>query len=154
MGLKGNQFNTAISVLFAGYIALQIPSNAFITRTRPSIYLVKQTSTDLKVITANNQTANMYDNLGNFIYQYSSSPELYWSGTRSFLPRLRRSVSHPMPIQTLLTIGQSILPRCPIPSLFMVYPRRTGFTNIHSLRRKSSLRRVWWFDWSWRRVWS
>ncbi|KAG4426706.1 hypothetical protein IFR04_000137 [Cadophora malorum] len=39
LGLKGNQFNTAISVLFAGYIALQIPSNAFITRTRPSIYL-------------------------------------------------------------------------------------------------------------------
>ncbi|KAH9218978.1 MFS transporter [Leptodontidium sp. 2 PMI_412] len=39
LGLKGNQFNTAISVLFAGYIALQIPSNAFITRTRPSVYL-------------------------------------------------------------------------------------------------------------------
>ncbi|KAL2064861.1 hypothetical protein VTL71DRAFT_4001 [Oculimacula yallundae] len=39
LGLKGNQFNTAISVLFAGYIALQIPSNALITRTRTSIYL-------------------------------------------------------------------------------------------------------------------
>ncbi|KAF8866524.1 MFS transporter [Acephala macrosclerotiorum] len=39
LGLKGDQFNTCISVLFAGYIALQIPSNAIITRTRPSLYL-------------------------------------------------------------------------------------------------------------------
>jgi MFS family permease len=31
--------NTAISVLFAGYIALQIPSNMLLTRVRPSIYL-------------------------------------------------------------------------------------------------------------------
>ena len=40
LGLKGDQFNTCISVLFAGYIALQIPSNAIITCTRPSLYLV------------------------------------------------------------------------------------------------------------------
>lgn len=40
LGLKGDQFNTAISVLFAGYIALQIPSNMLLTRVRPSIYLV------------------------------------------------------------------------------------------------------------------
>lgn len=39
IGLVGNQFNTAISVLFAGYIALQIPSNMVITRVRPSLYL-------------------------------------------------------------------------------------------------------------------
>jgi hypothetical protein len=39
LGLKGDQFNTAISVLFAGYIALQIPSNMLLTRVRPSIYL-------------------------------------------------------------------------------------------------------------------
>ncbi|RFU29531.1 hypothetical protein B7463_g6805, partial [Scytalidium lignicola] len=39
IGLKGNEFNTAISVLFAGYIALQIPSNMIITRVRPSLYL-------------------------------------------------------------------------------------------------------------------
>ncbi|KUJ22567.1 major facilitator superfamily transporter [Mollisia scopiformis] len=39
LGLEGDQFNTCISVLFAGYIALQIPSNAIITRTRPSLYL-------------------------------------------------------------------------------------------------------------------
>ena len=37
--LHGTQFNTAISVLFAGYIALQVPSNMIITRVRPSIYL-------------------------------------------------------------------------------------------------------------------
>ncbi|TVY90080.1 MFS transporter [Lachnellula willkommii] len=39
LGLHGDQFNTCISVLFAGYIALQIPSNAILVRTRPSIYL-------------------------------------------------------------------------------------------------------------------
>ncbi len=39
IGLKGDQFNTCISVLFAGYIALQIPSNLLLTRVRPSIYL-------------------------------------------------------------------------------------------------------------------
>jgi hypothetical protein len=39
IGLVGSQFNTAISVLFAGYIFLQIPSNMVITRVRPSIYL-------------------------------------------------------------------------------------------------------------------
>lgn len=37
--LHGDQFNTAISVIFAGYIALQIPSNMIITRVRPSLYL-------------------------------------------------------------------------------------------------------------------
>ncbi|KAL1861440.1 hypothetical protein VTK73DRAFT_7075 [Phialemonium thermophilum] len=39
LGLKGSEFNTAISVLFAGYLALQIPSNLLLTRVRPSIYL-------------------------------------------------------------------------------------------------------------------
>lgn len=41
LGLKGSQFNTAISVLFAGYLALQIPSNLILTRVRPSLYLVR-----------------------------------------------------------------------------------------------------------------
>lgn len=39
LGLKGSDFNTAISVFFAGYLALQIPSNILLTRVRPSIYL-------------------------------------------------------------------------------------------------------------------
>lgn len=39
INLHGTQFNTAISVLFAGYLALQIPSNMIITKVRPSIYL-------------------------------------------------------------------------------------------------------------------
>ncbi|PWY82926.1 MFS transporter [Aspergillus heteromorphus CBS 117.55] len=39
LGLKGDDYNVAISVLFAGYIALQIPSNMLPTRVRPSIYL-------------------------------------------------------------------------------------------------------------------
>ncbi|KAK6067875.1 major facilitator superfamily transporter [Seiridium cupressi] len=39
LGLEGDDYNVAISVLFAGYIALQIPSNMLLTRVRPSIYL-------------------------------------------------------------------------------------------------------------------
>ncbi|KAK6196675.1 hypothetical protein LQW54_011290 [Pestalotiopsis sp. IQ-011] len=39
LGLVGDEYNVAISVLFAGYIALQIPSNMILTRVRPSVYL-------------------------------------------------------------------------------------------------------------------
>ncbi|KAL6400912.1 hypothetical protein AUP68_16630 [Ilyonectria robusta] len=39
LNLKGVQYNTAISILFVGYLLMQIPSNMFLTRTRPSIYL-------------------------------------------------------------------------------------------------------------------
>lgn len=39
LGLHDEQYNTAISVLSAGYIGLQIPSNMLLTRVRPSIYL-------------------------------------------------------------------------------------------------------------------
>ncbi|KAJ9120349.1 hypothetical protein QFC24_005303 [Naganishia onofrii] len=39
LGMKHGQFNIAISVLFAGYIAGQLPSNMILSRTRPSIYL-------------------------------------------------------------------------------------------------------------------
>ncbi|KAM0281995.1 hypothetical protein ACHAO9_010476 [Fusarium lateritium] len=39
LNLKGVQYNTAISILFVGYLLMQIPSNMFMTRTRPSIYL-------------------------------------------------------------------------------------------------------------------
>ena len=39
LGLKGDQFNIAVSILFAGYILGQIPSNLILSRVRPSIYL-------------------------------------------------------------------------------------------------------------------
>ncbi|ODN84940.1 hypothetical protein, variant [Cryptococcus amylolentus CBS 6039] len=39
LGMVGNQFNTAISLLFVGYILGQIPSNMILSKTRPSIYL-------------------------------------------------------------------------------------------------------------------
>lgn len=41
LNLKGSEFNTCISVFFAGYLTLQIPSNLLLTRVRPSIYLVR-----------------------------------------------------------------------------------------------------------------
>ncbi|KAJ9091478.1 hypothetical protein QFC20_007618 [Naganishia adeliensis] len=39
LGLVGNQFNTAISILFVGYILGQVPSNLILSRVRPSLYL-------------------------------------------------------------------------------------------------------------------
>ncbi|WQF82548.1 Putative major facilitator superfamily, MFS transporter superfamily [Colletotrichum destructivum] len=39
LGLKGVEYNTAISILFVGYLLMQVPSNMFLTRTRPSIYM-------------------------------------------------------------------------------------------------------------------
>ncbi|KAH7348097.1 major facilitator superfamily domain-containing protein [Pyrenochaeta sp. MPI-SDFR-AT-0127] len=39
LNLKGVEYNTAISILFVGYLLMQVPSNMFLTKTRPSIYL-------------------------------------------------------------------------------------------------------------------
>ncbi|KAM5347533.1 hypothetical protein ACJ41O_007357 [Fusarium nematophilum] len=39
LGLKGNQFNVAVSILNVGYMLMQLPSNMLITRTRPSLYI-------------------------------------------------------------------------------------------------------------------
>jgi MFS family permease len=39
LGLVGNDFNSAISVLTAGYMIGQIPSNMILTRIRPGLYL-------------------------------------------------------------------------------------------------------------------
>ncbi|KAL1956114.1 hypothetical protein VTO42DRAFT_7633 [Malbranchea cinnamomea] len=39
LGMHGSQFNTAISILFVGYVLTQVPSNMLITRIAPSIYM-------------------------------------------------------------------------------------------------------------------
>jgi len=39
LGLHGTEFNTVTSILFIGYILLQLPSNLFLTKVRPSLYL-------------------------------------------------------------------------------------------------------------------
>ncbi|KAI8691852.1 MFS domain-containing protein [Fusarium sp. Ph1] len=41
LGLRGTQYNTCISILFVGYLLMQIPSNMLISskRVRPSIYM-------------------------------------------------------------------------------------------------------------------
>lgn len=39
LGMKGTDFNLATSILFVGYLLMQLPSNMLITKTRPSIYL-------------------------------------------------------------------------------------------------------------------
>ncbi|KAK0642834.1 putative transporter [Lasiodiplodia hormozganensis] len=37
--LSSTQYSTAVAVLFAGYVSMQIPSNIFLTKLRPSIYI-------------------------------------------------------------------------------------------------------------------
>jgi len=39
LGLKGSEFNTAVSILNVGYMVMQLPSNMILTRVRPSIYI-------------------------------------------------------------------------------------------------------------------
>ncbi|KAF4785241.1 major facilitator superfamily transporter [Colletotrichum scovillei] len=39
LNLTGSQYQTCVSILFVGYIIGQIPSNMFLTRTRPSRYM-------------------------------------------------------------------------------------------------------------------
>ncbi|KAI1327643.1 allantoate permease [Xylariaceae sp. FL0255] len=39
LGLKGTDFNLATSILFVGYLIMQLPSNLLITRARPSLFL-------------------------------------------------------------------------------------------------------------------
>ncbi|KFY63800.1 hypothetical protein V496_03684 [Pseudogymnoascus sp. VKM F-4515 (FW-2607)] len=39
LGLVGDQFNTAVSILNVGYMIMQLPSNMILTRVRPSLYM-------------------------------------------------------------------------------------------------------------------
>ncbi|GJD01388.1 major facilitator superfamily transporter [Colletotrichum higginsianum] len=39
LGMSGTQFNTAVSILFVGYVLMQIPSNMLITKIQPGLYM-------------------------------------------------------------------------------------------------------------------
>lgn len=39
LNLRGSEYQTCVSILFVGYLIGQIPSNMFMTRTKPSYYL-------------------------------------------------------------------------------------------------------------------
>ena len=39
LDLMGTQYQTCVSILFAGYLLGQVPSNMFLTRTKPSYYM-------------------------------------------------------------------------------------------------------------------
>ena len=39
LGLKGSEYNTAVSILFVGYTLGQIPSNMVLTRVKPSLFM-------------------------------------------------------------------------------------------------------------------
>lgn len=37
--MKGTDYNLATSILFVGYLLMQLPSNLLLTRVRPSLFL-------------------------------------------------------------------------------------------------------------------
>ncbi|KAI2623258.1 MFS transporter [Hypoxylon sp. NC1633] len=39
LNMEGNEFNTAVSILFVGYVLMQVPSNMLITRIKPGVYM-------------------------------------------------------------------------------------------------------------------
>ncbi|OLN94113.1 putative transporter C1002.16c-like protein 12 [Colletotrichum chlorophyti] len=39
LNMSGNDFNTSVSILFVGYVLMQIPSNMLITRIQPGLYM-------------------------------------------------------------------------------------------------------------------
>ncbi|KAF2015198.1 MFS general substrate transporter [Aaosphaeria arxii CBS 175.79] len=39
LGLTGNNYSTAVSILVPGYMLMQLPSNMILTRVRPSLYI-------------------------------------------------------------------------------------------------------------------
>lgn len=39
LNLQGSEYQTCVSILFVGYLLGQVPSNMFLTRTRPSYYM-------------------------------------------------------------------------------------------------------------------
>lgn len=39
LNMTGTQFNTTISILFVGYVLMQVPSNMMITKVRPGLYM-------------------------------------------------------------------------------------------------------------------
>lgn len=39
LNMKGDDYNLAVSILFVGYLLMQLPSNLLITRVKPSLYL-------------------------------------------------------------------------------------------------------------------
>lgn len=60
--MKGQNFNTAISVLFVGYIIGQIPSNLALTRARPSLY-IPGFAILWGIVSASTAAANTYGHL-------------------------------------------------------------------------------------------
>jgi hypothetical protein len=42
LGMTGTDFNLSISILFVGYLTMQLPSNLLITRVRPCKYSLER----------------------------------------------------------------------------------------------------------------
>ncbi|TLD28587.1 hypothetical protein PspLS_04056 [Pyricularia sp. CBS 133598] len=62
LGLVGNQFNIAVSILNIGYMLMQLPSNMLLTLARPSLYLPFWTSL-WSIVSACTASANSFGHL-------------------------------------------------------------------------------------------
>uniref|UniRef100_A0A8H7KB78 Major facilitator superfamily (MFS) profile domain-containing protein n=1 Tax=Bionectria ochroleuca TaxID=29856 RepID=A0A8H7KB78_BIOOC len=62
LGLKGNEFNVAVSILNIGYMLMQLPSNMLLTRTRPSLYIPFWTAL-WSIVSAATAAASNYQHL-------------------------------------------------------------------------------------------
>ncbi|KAI6353212.1 hypothetical protein MCOR25_009108 [Pyricularia grisea] len=62
LGLVGDQFNVAVSILNVGYMLMQLPSNMLLTLVRPSIYIPFWTSL-WSIVSASTASANTFSHL-------------------------------------------------------------------------------------------
>ncbi|KAJ3941021.1 uncharacterized protein N0V96_008897 [Colletotrichum fioriniae] len=70
LGLKGNQYNTCVSILFVGYLCGQVPSNMILNRFYPGalymlsmFYTRKEVSTRMAIFYTGNMAASAFSGL-------------------------------------------------------------------------------------------
>lgn len=117
LGLVGSQYNTCISVLFVGYLIMQVPSNMIMNsgKIRPSIYMglcMVSYSPRHTCPLSNNISGALGHRLGIDCH----GQELYWLSSCALLPWSHRS---------------SLLPWCTLSSLHLLHPQRDCRPNCH-----------------------
>lgn len=75
------EYQTCVSILFVGYILGQIPSNMFLTRTRPSRYMVSfpERHVCLQSTHLTLGIGPIHDALGHRERHDGTGVELYWT---------------------------------------------------------------------------
>lgn len=86
-------YGCATSLVFAGLtkVVMQIPSTLFMPKTRPSLFLVRHSSSCLHAENADAGAANLYDRLGHHIWMYRIRDFGRRSACRAVFPGCRGS---------------------------------------------------------------